>query len=1230
MIARLIDLCIRNRALVLLLSAALVGFGVWAASRITVDAIPDLSDVQVVIRTEFAGAAPQIVENQVTYPITTAMMAVPRARDVRGFSMFGSSFVYIIFEDGTDLYWARSRVLEQLSVLRGELPEEVSPQLGPDASGVGWVYQYVLTTGRYSAEFPNGFWHDPVEDVWYTSLAEVPGERVVRERLERHRVFGADSGRTVCPVTGKPLVEADVDLHELRSLQDWYLRFELVSVEGVSEVAPAGGAVKQYQVQVDPVALEDFGLSAGEVAEAIRSANFEVGGGAIERGEAEFMVRGLGYLGTLSEEEIAAAGGDSLALSRARTEKVLEDLRAVSLGIGGSAPVRLGDVARVTIGPEARRGIVDWNGLGEAVGGIVVMRHGENARETIARVKERIGELEAGLPAGVAIETGYDRSDLIDRSVATLSETLVKEMLVVALVIVLFLFHARSSLVAAFVLPTAVLVSLGAMYLLGINANIMSLGGIAIAVGVMVDCSIVMVENGHERLAAERLRNGGAAVAGERRVAILSEAAREVGPALFFSLLVITVSFLPVFLLGEQAGKMFRPLAFTKTFAMASASVLAVTLIPVLMVYFLREEMLLGKWSRAARVAVCGGGILAAGLVGWWVPLGGNLEEFRVWVALGAAGLAAVILLPQRMPVEERNPLTRFLEWGYRPLFAAALRFRWALVVGSAVLVVATFAGPFRDLGTEFMPPLEEGDLLYMPTTMEPGLSGTKAAELLQQTNKLIMTAPEVKSAMGKIGAAETATDPAPMNMIETTIVLHRDSKKWRHVPRERFFTDWPGWARWLPAKIWEESRAITLEELVYGFALPDGSMVPGLDAKVQIPGLANSWTMPIRTRIDMLATGIRTPVGIKVLGPDLGVLAEIAGEIERVIKEDPATGPFTRSAISERTLGGKYVNIVPKRGGELERYGLTVADVQETISLAIGGMNVAETVEGLERYPVSLRYPMELRESLAMLGQVRVTARDGTSVPLDLVAELRVESGPAMIKSENARPTEWIFVDTRDIDLGTYVERARELVRREVVLPPGYSVLWSGQFEYIESARERFAVAIPLALVAIAVLLYFATGSWGRVLLIFGTLSFSLMGAIWFLWWLDYNLSVAVVVGIIALLGLDAETSLIMLLYLDNAYDEAKREGKLVDRRGLWEAVYVGAVKRIRPKTMTVLTTIIGLLPLMFATGAGADTMRRLAAPMVGGLTTSFLLELLVYPAVYYGVRVWKAGFGR
>lgn len=1221
MIERIIEGSIRNRALVLLLAGALAALGIWSMRNLTVDAIPDLSDVQVVVVTEFPGQAPQVVENQVTNPLARSLLAVPSARDVRGYSMFGVSFVYILFEDGTDLYWARARVLEQLGIVSGQLPDAASPSLGPDATGVGWVYQYVLTTGLYSEKFPNGFWHDPVTDTWLTDPEDLPGDRRERERLVRHRVFPTEGSRTTCPVSGEPLREPDIAIHELRALQDWFLRYELTAVEGVSEIATVGGFEKQYQITVDPAALLAYGLTYEDLATAIRAANNETGGRSLEISESLYMVRARGYLGDIDESVLASVPDDGISRMRLRTYQVLADLKAIPLGVGAQGnPIRLGDIARVEIGPDIRQGMVDWNGRGETVGGIVVMRFGGNARDTIERVKDRMNSLEAGLPAGIAIEVGYDRSDLIDRSIATLSDTLIKEMLAVTLVMVLFLLHVRSALVAALVLPSAVLLSLTAMQLLGLNANIMSLGGIAIAIGVMVDCSIIMVENAHKHLEADK-----AAVAAgaepRSQVELVSTAAREVGPTLFFSLLVITISFLPIFILGEQSGRLFKPLAYTKTFAMAAASVLAITLTPVLMVYFIKERVLPDRWPGWRRwltiLALAGVPALLVLLLPLEISAG-----LRYGLALGWAILIGVLLLPQPIPEENRNPITRFLECIYTPVLAIAVRFRIAVILLAAAAVVFTFMGPLRDLGTEFMPPLEEGDLLYMPTTVEPGLSYTKAVELLQQTDKLIAAFPEVAAVKGKIGRAESATDPAPLNMIETTITLHREPKQWRHVPRPRFFTNWPGWARWLPSKFLTESRPITMDELIYGFELPDGRLIPGLDTAVQIPGLANSWTMPIRARIDMLSTGFRTPVGIKLMGPDLGVLARLAQDAEQIIATDPQLGPFTASAYAERTEGGKYLDIVPDRAA-LARNNLSITALHNTIAGAVGGQMLTETIEGLERYSVNLRYPRELRDNLPMLRQLLVAAPTGAQIPLGDLAELRLRGGPAMIRSENARPSAWVYIDIAGIDVGTYVNDARRLIDRELEMPPGYSLVWSGQFEYIQSARAQFMVAIPLTLVGIVLLLYLATRSWARVVLIFVTLSFSVIGAIWFLWLLDYNLSVAVIVGIIALLGLDAETSLIMLLYLDTSYEKFKKEGKLTDRDALWRAVHHGAVQRIRPKTMTVLTTIVGLMPLMFATGAGADTMSRLAAPMIGGLVTSFLLELIIYPAVYYQARL-------
>ncbi|TVR54710.1 MAG: efflux RND transporter permease subunit [Puniceicoccaceae bacterium] len=1217
MIERLIELSLRNRVLVLILAGALAVVGIWSATRIAVDAIPDLSDTQVVVLVDYPGQAPQVVEDQVTNPLARALLSVPAARDVRGYSMFGVSFLYVLFDDGTDLYWARARVQEQLGTAAGSLPAGAEARLGPDATGVGWIFQYVLVTGRTSPAHPNGFWHDPRKDRWYPAGEDLPADPRVRQRLVRHRVF-PENERDRCPISGERLVDPDVDLAELRSLQDWFLRYELSSLEGVAEVAAVGGHRKQYQVTVDPETLLALGLDVATIAGAVRAANLETGGRSIEIGETEYVVRAHGYLGGS-----AARPEAFLERSRETTRSVVRDLKTVVLGVGpGGSPILLGDIARIEVGPDIRQGIASWNDRGEAIGGIVVMRHGENARATISRVRDRLAELESSLPAGVGLETAYDRSDLIDRSIRTLNRTLFKEMLAVTLVMIVFLLHVRSALVAALVLPSAVMGSIALMHALGINANIMSLGGIAIAVGVMVDCSIVMVENAHRHFANEetaRAEGGQATPHAE----VIARAAREVGPTLFFSLLVITVSFLPVFLLGEQSGRLFKPLAFTKTFAMAWAALLAVTLTPVLMHYFVKERVLPEAWRSWARTVFIFGLAGLPGLALWllppWLPTG-----WAPWVAAAWAVLVLVLLLPQRFVAEERHLLNRGLEAAYGVCLRAALRFSWPVLLVAVALVALTFWGPFRQLGTEFMPPLEEGDLLYMPTTVEPGLSLTKARELLLQTDRLIHAFPEVASVHGKIGRADTATDPAPLNMIETTIILHRDPRQWRHVPRERFFTDWPGWARRLPAMIWSESRPITQDELIYGFTLPDGTHIPGLDTAVNLPGVANAWTMPIRARIDMLSTGIRTPVGVKLLGPDLETLSRLATDVEQLLQTNEVLGPHITSAYAERTVGGKYLSIDPDREA-LARHGISIASLHDTISLAIGGATLTETVEGVERYGVNLRYARDWRENLPRLGGVLVAAPTGAQVPLEDLAELRLEPGPPMIRSENARPTAWVYVDFTGIDVGSFVDQARRTVARELVLPEGYSLVWSGQYEYIETARAQFAVAIPLTLLGIMVLLYLATRSWLRVLLVLTTLSFSVIGAIWLVWLLDYNLSVAVLIGIIALLGLDAETSLIMLLYLDRSYDKHRKAGTLRQPGGLLAAIYEGAVLRMRPKTMTVLTTIVGLLPLMFATGAGADTMRRLAAPMVGGLVTSFLMELILYPVIYYLARQWQ-----
>jgi len=1247
-IAKLIQWCVGNRGMVLLLTACVLAAGMWSASHITIDAIPDLSDVQVVIRTEYPGQAPQIVEDQVTYPLTTAMLAVPYAKVVRGYSMFGSSFVYIIFEDGTDLYWARSRVLEQLNFVSSQLPKSVSPQLGPDATAVGWVYQYILTTGPYCADHPQGLWHDPQTDAWYEDKDGAPQDEEVQQRLVHQRVFPKSrviytdrqenkrydsldaapsnvrdrlepieltKGYDSCPLNGKPLTRPDQDLSDLRGLQDWYLRFELTAVQGVSEVAPVGGFVKQYQVVVDPVKLLAYNLPLKKIKMAIQQSNVDVGGRLIEMSETEYMVRGLGYLGGMTESEIEQAREAGKTIENARTDKTLIELRKVALGANEEGtPIYLADVAEVRVGPDIRRGIAEWNGLGEVVGGTIVMRFAQNARATIELARDKLFELEKGLPPGVAVEVAYDRSDLIERAVDTVRKTLTEEIIVVSLVILIFLLHARSAMVAALVLPIGVMATLSIMYLFDINANIMSLGGIAISIGIMVDSSIVMVENAHKHLEHEKQRvaNGGEP---RHQAQIIGEAAAEVGPTLFFSLLIITVSFLPIFVLGEQSGRMFKPLAFTKTFAMGSAAILAITIIPVMMVYLISERVLPNAWSAAKRLTVYATVTLVPALVIAVAPLP-RLGDYRWWIVLAWIIIAGLVVLPQNIYSEERNPISLILQKLYNPAFTFVMQYQWSTLIAAILLILVTL-WPLSQLGSEFMPPLEEGDLLYMPTT-DPGISMTKARELLQQTDKLIMQFPEVQTVFGKAGRSETATDPAPPSMLETTITLRRDKSLWRTRPVGRFYSDWPDWLAWLPGKIWPDQQTITINDLIYGYDWADGTHVPGLNEVMQIPGLTNAWTMPIKTRIDMLSTGIKTPIGIKVLGPDLRTLSDLAAQIANVVKTAEGTGPYTISAFPEKSVGGNYFDININRD-EIARYSLSIADVQDVVMSAMGGMNITSTVEGLERYPVNLRYPHELRDSVESLRQTLVATPSGAQVPIGQLAKIRIHKGPPMIKSENARLTSWVYVDIAGLDVGTYVANAQKAVAESVQFPQGYSIIWSGQYEYMQAARKRLMFVVPLAGVLILLLLYMATKSWLRVAILVMSLPFSLVGAVWLLYLLDYNLSLAVWVGVIALAGLAVETGLVMLLYLENSFDRFEAEGRMRNTDDLWHAIQEGAVQRIRPKTMTVMTTFIGLVPLLWASGAGADTMRRLAAPMIGGLATAFLLELLLYPVIFY-----------
>ncbi len=1244
MVARLIDFCGRNRLLVLILTAFLVVGGVWTIFNIRIDAIPDLSDVQVIVFTEYEGQAPQVVEEQVTYPLTTAMLSVPYAKVVRGYSFFGFSFVYIIFEDGTDLYWARSRVLEYLNYVSGRLPQGVTPQIGPDATGVGWVYEYALRNGYYCPDHPDGMFRDPAApDKWYAHTTDAP--EAIRDNLERVRILDKPG---VCPWDGRTQLKlAEFDLSELRSLQDWYLRYELAALEGVSEAASVGGFVRQYQVVVDPDRLLAYNIPLREIREAIEQSNAEVGGSVIEMSETEYMVRGRGYLAALTPEQIRAAAASGTPIGRVRAEQGLRDLERVVLRASEKGtPVYLRDVADVQLGPEMRRGAAELDGEGEVTGAVIVMRSGENAMRVIRDVKAKLRDLEAGLPPGVGVITTYDRSGLIERSNATLTDTLIQEMIVVGLVCIVLLLHARSELVAIFTVPTGVLTSLIVMHLLGINANIMSLGGIAIAIGVMVDSSVVMVENAHKHLDREEERLHLDPTATPRpRADIILEAAKEVGPTLFFSLLIITVSFLPVFVLGEQSGRLFKPLAYTKTFAIAAGSLLAVTIIPVLMIYFITPRILPRQWGWPVNLLITLAAMFVpAGLL-MIVPLG-SLEPYRLWIAIGWAIFMGMLLVPQKIIHEQANPLSRVMQWIYHPFFVAAMRFPWLTLTLAVLIVLSTLvplvglhrlplvgerlavrypglAASFPGLGHEFMPPLEEGDLLYMPTT-DPGLSITKAREILQQTDKLIATFPEVQRVFGKIGRAETATDPAPINMLETTIMLETDRDKWRRRHVERWFSSWPGWARrWTGlAWMWPEEQPITVDELVYGYD-DNGTRVPGLNDVVAFPGLTNAWTMPIRTRIDMLATGIKTPVGIKIMGDDLETLADLAERVAATVRVLPGT----TSAYPEKTMGGKYINFEINRD-EIARYGLRVKDVQEVILTALGGMTITNTVEGLERYPVNLRYKRELRDNLPALQRTLVATPAGAQVPLAQLADIQVVRGPDMIRTENARKSAWIYVDLATSDIGGWIAHAKQAVAQSVRLPAGYSLVWSGQYEYMQEAAARLKVVVPITLVLIVLLLYMSTRSWFQTCVVLLAVPFSLVGAVWILYLLDYNLSLAVYIGMIALAGVDAETGQVMLLYLDSSYDRFKAEGRMRNSSDLWHAIHDGAVMRIRPKFMTVATDFIGLLPLMWAVGTGADTMRRLAAPMIGGMITSFILELLIYPVIYMmakRLQMWR-----
>ncbi|QBG35673.1 efflux RND transporter permease subunit [Litorilituus sediminis] len=1040
MITAIIRWSINNRFLVLLASLLLVAAGLYSVKNTPIDALPDLSDVQVIIKTSYPGQAPQVVEDQVTYPLTTAMLSVPGAVTVRGYSFFGDSYVYVIFDEKTDLYWARSRVLEYLSQVAPNLPSNAKPQLGPDATGVGWVYLYALV-----------------------------------DKSGQH------------------------DLSQLRSLQDWFLKYELQTVLGVSEVSALGGMVKQYQVRVNPDKLRAFGIPLSHIQTAIKQGNQEIGASVIEMAEAEYMVRATGYL------------------------KSVADLENIPLGVNeNGTPLLLKDVADIGTGPQMRRGIAELNGEGEAVGGIVVMRYGENAQQVINRVKAKLDQLKQSLPDGVEIVPVYDRSALIERAVDNLSNKLLEEFAVVALVCVIFLFHVRSSLVAIISLPVGILTAFIVMHWQGLNANIMSLGGIAIAIGAMIDGAIVMIENMHKHM--EKLNHQGQELTNKNRWQLVTEAATEVGPALFFSLLIITVSFVPVFTLEAQEGRMFAPLAFTKTYAMAASAALAITLVPVLMGYFIRGKVL----------------------------------------------------------AEHKNPVNRLLTALYMPALKTVLRFpKVTLSVAALVLVIGMY--PIDKIGSEFIPPLDEGDLMYMPTTY-PGISIGQARQLLQQTDKLIKTVPEVANVFGKVGRAETATDPAPLTMIETFIQL-KPRDEWR--------------------------AGVTTQ-----------SLKQELDALVKLPGVTNAWVMPIKTRIDMLATGIKTPVGVKVAGPDLAVIQDIGKQLEVLLNK--VTG--TASVYSERVAGGRYVKVDIQRA-KAARYGLNISEIQQVVATAIGGMNVTQTVEGLERYPVSLRYPQDYRDSPEQLSLLPIVTPNGQRITLGDVAQVFIEDGPPGIKSENARLNGWTFVDIEGVDVGSYVEKAQQLVANELKLPAGYSISWAGQYEYMQRAKAKLTYVVPLTLFIIVILLYLSFKSVVEVAMIMGTLPLAMVGSIWLMYLEGFNFSVAVGVGFIALAGVAVEIGVIMLVYLNQAYQDklsklAEQKSK-VTKQDIFQAVLTGAGLRVRPVMMTALSIIIGLLPILYGTGTGSEVMSRIAAPMVGGMLSALVLTLLVLPALYYLWRV-------
>jgi Cu(I)/Ag(I) efflux system membrane protein CusA/SilA len=1105
MIDRIIRWCATNRGVVIVVVAALVAIGVWSIQHIAVDALPDLSDTQVIIFSKW-DRSPDIIEDQVTYPITTSLLGAPHVKAIRGFSDFGYSYVYVIFDEGTDTYWARSRVLEYLSKVQSQLPQGVETSLGPDATGVGWVFQYALvdTTGQRS-------------------------------------------------------------LADLRSLEDWHIRYELQSVPGVAEVASVGGFVRQYQITVDPNKLASYGIPIMQLSEAVRKSNNEVGGRLIEWSGKEYMVRAHGYVRSKA------------------------DLESIVLKAAGGTPVRLADVADVQLGPELRRGIAELDGRGEVAGGVVVMRQGENAMNVIRAVKQRLAVIAPSLPKGVQIVTTYDRSELIDASIHTLNHELLIQMLIVSLVILLFLWHIPSAMIPIFTLPAAVILAFIPMRLLGINANIMSLGGIAVAIGALVDAAVVVVENAHKKLEVWEAQGR----QGDYKEVLIT-AIQEVGRPSFYSLLVIALSFLPIFALEAQEGKLFKPLAFTKNFSMAIAALLAITLVPAVLLLFTHGNQKPETRDQVNQKPETRNQKSASGFYsGFWFQVSGLFSGFRFLVSS---------LLKGRMLPEERHPISRVLFRVYGPPAHWVLRHARLVIALAIVIVLATIPIYFR-LGHEFMPPLDEGVILYMPTTL-PGISTTEASALLQKQDALLRQVPEVVRVFGKAGRADTSTDPAALSMMETTVILKPQSQ-WRR--KERWYS------RWMPSFLQPVVRPLWPDRM------SADELANDLDRRLQIPGQTNAWTMPIRNRIDMLTTGIRTPVGIKVFGADLKEIEAIGRQLEKIVSRVPGT----RSVFGERVSGGFFVDFDIDRTA-IGRYGLTIDDVQQTIMTAIGGENVSTTIEGRERYPINVRYPRELRDEMDKLARVLVAIPGGGQIPLGQLAALRIVEGPSMIRDENGKLAGYVYidVDTAARDLGSFVDDAKRAVAGQLRMPAGYTIQWSGQYEAMERVRQRMVVVVPLTLFVVAFLIFLNTRSMPKTLIVLLAVPFSAVGAVWLLWALGYNISIGVWVGLIALLGLDAETGIFMLLYLDLAYDEMKARGAMRNREDLREAIYHGAVKRVRPKVMTVACAFFGLVPIMWSTGAGADVMKRIAAPMIGGLFTSFLMELLVYPAIY---MLWR-----